>query len=93
MLSDADVDALAGALAEAQTKQVAGAVSRVCGRHPEISVAVVTGLGDFIAREAARRAGLSPVRLADRLGGAPAQAAPAIAVATLLGQALAGSRS
>ena len=93
MLADADVDAVAGALADAQTDRVAAAIRRVCRRHPEITVAVVTGLGDFIAREAARRAGLSPVRLADRLGGAPAQAAPAIAVATLLGQALAGSRS
>jgi (4-(4-[2-(gamma-L-glutamylamino)ethyl]phenoxymethyl)furan-2-yl)methanamine synthase len=93
MLSDADVDAVAGALAEAQTKQVAGAVSRVCGRHPEISVAVVTGLGDFIAREAARRAGLSPVGLAERLGHEAARVAPAFAVATLLGQMLASTRS
>jgi uncharacterized hydantoinase/oxoprolinase family protein len=93
MLADADLDALAGALAGAQTEHVAAAVRRVCGRHPEISVAVVTGVGDFIAREAARRAGLSPVRLAERLGHEPARAATAIAVATLLGQALASSRS
>jgi uncharacterized hydantoinase/oxoprolinase family protein len=44
---------------------------------------VVTGLGDFIAVEAARRAGLEIVALADRLGTA-ARTAPAAAVAWLL---------
>ena len=36
---------------------VADAVRRVHARHPRIATAVVTGLGDFIAAEAARRRG------------------------------------
>jgi uncharacterized hydantoinase/oxoprolinase family protein len=49
---------------------------------------VVTGLGDFIAAEAACRAGLEVMPLADRIGGA-ARTAPAAAVAWLLADATA----
>ena len=54
-------------------------------RHPSITTAVVAGLGDFIAAEAARGVGLDIVPLADRLGDA-ARTAPAAAVAWLLGR-------
>lgn len=47
----------------------------------------MTGLGDFVAAEAARRMGLGLIPLADRLGGA-ARTAPAAAVAWLLAASL-----
>ena len=59
--------------------------SRCCSRHPHLARAVVTGLGDFIAAEAARQAGLrwciSPTGL-----GHAARTAPAAAVAWLLAE-------
>ena len=52
-------------------------------RWPTITEAVVTGLGDFIAADVARAAGLSVASLTERLP-LPAQTAPAAAVAWLL---------
>ena len=52
-------------------------------RHPALTLAVVTGLGDFLAAEAARRAALRVAHLAAALGPA-ARHAPAAAVALLL---------
>ena len=83
MLSESDIDALASALAEAQIGTVVESLLRIRERWPPITTAVVAGLGDFIAAEAACRAGLSVVRLADRLGPA-ARVAPAAAVGWLL---------
>jgi len=93
MLSDAELDAVARALADAQVASVTASIERVRARHPEITTAVVTGLGDFIAADAARQAGLAVTRLAERLGESAALVAPAAAVATLLEQALAKSVS
>jgi probable H4MPT-linked C1 transfer pathway protein len=87
MLSDEEVTEIATALAQAQEGRVAGAISRVRSRHPHLELAVVAGLGDFIAADAARRAGLGTVRLAERLGSA-ARTAPAAAVAWLLAELL-----
>jgi (4-(4-[2-(gamma-L-glutamylamino)ethyl]phenoxymethyl)furan-2-yl)methanamine synthase len=87
MLSEADIQALASALAEAQIGAVLEALMRIRERRPDIATAVVAGLGDFIAVAAACRAGLSVVRLADRLGQA-ARVAPAAAVGWLLWQQL-----
>ncbi len=91
MLADADLDRLARAVAEAQLDDVAGAIREVRERHRELATAVVAGLGDFIAAEAASRAGLGVLRLADRLGRDAARAAPAAAVAHLLQRELEGS--
>jgi len=88
MLDEEAVGNIARALAEAQVSMVADAVRRVHARHPRLGIAVVTGLGDFIAAEAASRAGLEVVPLADRIGGA-ARTAPAAAVAWLLADATA----
>ena len=71
------------ALAEAQLELVADGIRRVWAAFPAATTAVVTGLGDFIAAEAARRAGLEVVALDERLGAA-ARTAPAAAVAWLL---------
>ncbi len=85
MLDEPAIDAIADALADAQLDTVARALRRVRERHRAIGTAVVTGLGEWIAGEAARWSGLTVVRLADHLGGA-ARSAPAAAVATLLGE-------
>lgn len=83
MLDEAAIDGIALALAEAQLARVVGGLERVRRRWPSITFAVVTGLGEFIAAEAAARAGLTVVTLRDRLGEA-AVTAPAAAVAWLL---------
>jgi probable H4MPT-linked C1 transfer pathway protein len=87
MLDEEAVGTIARALAEAQVLLVADAVRRARARHPRITTAVVTGLGDFIAAEAARRQGLEVSHLADRIGDA-ARTAPAAAVAWLLAEAI-----
>ena len=83
MLDDSALDAIAGALADAQVRAVADALERILERWPVITSAVVAGLGDFIAVEAAEIVGLDIMRLADRLGQS-ARTAPAAAVAWLL---------
>jgi len=83
MLDETAIDGIARALTEAQLELVADGIRRVRARFPAAATAVVTGLGDFIAVEAARRAGLEIVAQTDRLGTA-ARTAPAAAVAWLL---------
>lgn len=84
MLKDDAIDAIAWAVAEAQVRDVAEGIAEVRARHPAVSLAVTTGVGDFIAEEAAHRAGLGVLRLAERLGADAARTAPAAAVALLL---------
>jgi probable H4MPT-linked C1 transfer pathway protein len=88
MLDEEAVGTIARALAEAQAMTVLEAMRRVRARHPGIRTAVVTGLGDFIAAEAALRMQLEVSPLAERLGDA-ARMAPAAAVAWLLAEVLA----
>ena len=83
MLDDKAVDDIAGALAQAQIHTIVRALERILQRWPMIRSAVVTGLGDFIAVEAARASGLEVIRLSDQLGDA-ARTAPAAAAAWLL---------
>ena len=83
-VTDADIDRIARAAAGAQVDEVAEAIRRVRKRHPGLTTAVITGLGDFIASGAAVRAGLRGISLADLLGRDAARAAPAAAVAHLL---------
>jgi probable H4MPT-linked C1 transfer pathway protein len=87
MLDEDAVGTIARALAEAQLEAVLAGMRRALSRHPGLGVAVVTGLGDFIAAEAVRRIGLELVPLADRLGDA-ARTAPAAAVALLLAESV-----
>lgn len=91
MLDEPTIDAIAKALAEAQVHAIADALARIRERWPEISVAVVAGLGDFIAVDGAHAAGLDVLPLADKFGPA-ARAAPAAAVASLLGDYLRGEQ-
>jgi hypothetical protein len=85
MLDEETVGTIARALAEAQLGSVLAGMERVRARHPRLDKAVVAGLGDFIAAEAAQRMGLEVVPLADRIGAA-ARTAPAAAVAWLLAE-------
>jgi uncharacterized hydantoinase/oxoprolinase family protein len=84
MLDAARVSEIAGGIAEAQVERVAEAIRRVCARHAPLRIAVVTGLGAFLAAIAACRVGLSVAVLADHLGADAARYAPAAAVALLL---------
>jgi len=86
MLDDAAIDAIAARVADAQADRVAAAVDAVRSHHPALRLAVVTGLGEFIAVRAACRAGLDVASLADLLGPA-ARHAPAAAVALLCASA------
>ena len=87
MLDETAIDAIARTLADAQVELVAAALERVLQRWPLVTTAVVTGLGDFIAADAASRVGLRVMPLADRLGAA-SRTAPAVAVAWLLSDEL-----
>lgn len=82
MLDDPAIDAIADAMAAGQLRTITQALARIRARWPQIDLAVITGLGDFIGAEAARTAGLATLSLADRLGAA-ARIAPAAAVASL----------
>jgi len=85
-LDDAAIDAIADAVAVAQVHRTAAAIARVRARHPTVTTAVVTGIGDFIAATAASQSGLSVLRLCDTWGPDAAHAAPAVAVALLRAQ-------
>jgi len=82
MLDDEGIGAIADALWDAQATRLRDAVLQARVRWPGLARAVVTGLGAFLAAEAARRAGLQVVHLADHLGPA-ARHAPAAAVALM----------
>jgi hypothetical protein len=91
MLDEAAIDRIARAVVEAQVELVAAGVRCVRSAFPRCRSAVVTGLGDFIAAEAARRVGLEVRSLAERLGAA-ARVAPAAAVGWLLADELDAGR-
>ena len=88
MLSDEEITAIAEHVAERAEERIAMNVARVRSRQPQLELAVVTGLGDFLAARAARRAGMRVAFLADLLGDDAARSAPAAAVALLLERAL-----
>jgi probable H4MPT-linked C1 transfer pathway protein len=87
MLDARAVTRIADAIAEAQVIRTMDMIDRVRFRFPEIKVAVVAGVGSFIASEAAVRAGLSVKSLSEVMGNAldaaAALAGPAAAVALL----------
>ena len=88
MLDEGTIDRMAKALAQAQLERITGALRELRSRFPALDTAVVTGLGEFIAAEAARDAGLRVISLGDSVAGA-GQTAAATAVACLLRHALA----
>ncbi|PYP02863.1 MAG: H4MPT-linked C1 transfer pathway protein [Gemmatimonadetes bacterium] len=82
MLDETDIGRIAEALWDAQVARIAERLEAVRARHPALTRAVVTGLGEFLAAAAARRVGLHVTHLSDTLGPA-ARHAPAAAVALL----------
>jgi (4-(4-[2-(gamma-L-glutamylamino)ethyl]phenoxymethyl)furan-2-yl)methanamine synthase len=91
MLDEAAIDQIAAALASAQLATLVGALQNLRAEWPRITSAVVAGLGEFIAVEAARAAGLAVHPLADWAGEAGSRIAPAAAVAWLLWRHEAGA--
>jgi (4-(4-[2-(gamma-L-glutamylamino)ethyl]phenoxymethyl)furan-2-yl)methanamine synthase len=58
LVGESDLDRIAAHVAHAMIARMAASVARVHARHPGITTAVVAGHGAFLARAAARRAGL-----------------------------------
>jgi len=91
MLDEVSIDGIARAVVQAQREQIVNGIRRVRGSFPSLGTAIVTGLGEFIAADAARRAGLDVVSLASHWGSA-ARVAPAAAVGWLLAEQLGNTR-
>ncbi|MCU0620654.1 MAG: hypothetical protein MUC69_04030 [Gemmatimonadales bacterium] len=83
MVTDADLDRIALAVDAAQQAQLTEALGAVRARHPGLSRALVTGIGDAIAARAARASGWSATPLREAWGNA-ADVAPAAAAGLLL---------
>ena len=83
MLDAEEIRAIATAVARAQVEEVAAAITRVARRVERPLPVITTGLGGFLARQAAERAGLPVTDLADVLAVDVGTAAPAVAVAWL----------
>ncbi len=90
-LSESAVHLLARSLHEAQLQQLSAAVLQVLSRSPDAAGGLTVtgaGLGRFLARQVAARLGM-PYQELEAMTGGGGQAAPAEAVAWLLGQEVA----
>jgi probable H4MPT-linked C1 transfer pathway protein len=58
LLDESDLDRIAAYVADTMIARIAASITRVRERHPHIATAVIAGHGSFLARAAARRAGL-----------------------------------
>jgi probable H4MPT-linked C1 transfer pathway protein len=83
MLGAAEIRAIAAAVAAAQVEEIAAAIDLVARRLPRPVPVITTGLGSFLARRAAGRAGLPVEDLADVFAVDVGTVAPAVAVAWL----------
>ncbi|HEY8468079.1 MAG TPA: hydantoinase/oxoprolinase family protein [Longimicrobiales bacterium] len=88
MLSPRDITRIARHVARAQRARIVAAIRQVLARLDAAapSVALAAGAGAFLARDAARAAGLDAIDLAATLEPAVARALPAAAVAWLLAE-------
>jgi (4-(4-[2-(gamma-L-glutamylamino)ethyl]phenoxymethyl)furan-2-yl)methanamine synthase len=86
LLDESDIDRIAAFIADTMIARIAASVARVRERHPHLETAVIAGHGAFLARSAARRAGLRVAHDDLITAGAPrvAGAEAAFAVARLL---------
>jgi probable H4MPT-linked C1 transfer pathway protein len=84
LLDDSDLDRIAAFVADTMVARIAASITRVRERHPHLETAVIAGHGAFLARAAARRAGLRVAREDLIATGAAAGAETAFAVACLL---------
>jgi (4-(4-[2-(gamma-L-glutamylamino)ethyl]phenoxymethyl)furan-2-yl)methanamine synthase len=92
MLGAGEIRAIAAAIATAQVEEIAAALARVAGRLARPAPVITTGLGAFLARRAAERAGMPVKDLADVLAVDVGTVAPAVAVAWLLLDGVDGGR-
>jgi probable H4MPT-linked C1 transfer pathway protein len=58
LLDDSDIDRIAAFVSDTMIARIAASITRVRDRHPHLGTAVIAGQGAFLARAAARRAGL-----------------------------------
>lgn len=79
-LAGEDLEALAGAIEEAQVAAIAAALDRVAGRVPAGAPVVAVGVGAFLARAAAERSGLA---IQEWLVGESGEVAAAVALSVL----------
>jgi len=86
ILDESDIDRIAAFVADTMIARIAASIARVRERHPHLETAVIAGHGAFLARSAARRAGLRVAHEDLIATGAPraAGAETAFAVARLL---------
>jgi probable H4MPT-linked C1 transfer pathway protein len=82
LIRDGEIDAVAGAAANAQVGLLVTAAAEVRGRHPGLTRAVIAGPGEWIGRRAAERAGLTVTPGGAALSGLT----PAVAAAMMIGQ-------
>ena len=90
LLEEEEITRIAEHLALRQVRTIGAGMSRVRRRLGDDAPSLVlgAGLGAFLARAAARRAGLDYRPLSDRLGEPASRALPAVAVARLLQEAI-----
>jgi probable H4MPT-linked C1 transfer pathway protein len=79
-LAGGDLEAIAGAVEDAQVAAIAGALDRVAARVPAGAPAVAGGVGSFLARAAAERCGLA---IHESLAGKSGEVAAAVALSVL----------
>jgi probable H4MPT-linked C1 transfer pathway protein len=84
LLDDSDLDRIAAFVADTMVARIAASITRVRERHPHLETAVIAGHGAFLARAAARRAGLRVAHDDLIATGAASGAETAFAVACLL---------
>lgn len=86
LLDESDIDRIAAYVGDSMIARIAASIVCVRERHPHIETAVIAGHGAFLARAAARRAGLHIARDDLFFTGAPREtgAEAAFAVACLL---------
>jgi (4-(4-[2-(gamma-L-glutamylamino)ethyl]phenoxymethyl)furan-2-yl)methanamine synthase len=82
-LGDGDLEAIAGAVEEAQIRAIAAALTRVAKRVPAGTGVVAVGVGAFLARAAAARCGLAVLPDASLLNGHGGEVAAAVALSVL----------
>jgi len=82
-LGDGDLEAIAGAVEEAQVAAITAALHRVAARMPGGAPVVPVGVGEFLARSAARRCGLPVHEPGSHLAGSGGEVAAAVALSVL----------
>jgi len=83
-LADGDIEAIAAAVADAQIGSIAAALARVAATLPAAVPVVAVGVGEFLARAAAERCGLTiHPDSGSPLGGEGGEVAAAVALSVL----------